>query len=173
MNSKLIEIGRVFKPHSIKGAFSLQLHNQQETFLKKGMEINIFPLRPSSQLNEKGEIFKIASLSIGNKAILSLVGVENRNHAEEILPFSIQVSRDLFPQVNEDEFYLVDLIGLKVIDYNSKKELGKIKDFYDHGAGTILEIRGEISIDLPFVDNFFPEIDFESKQIYVLLPEKE
>lgn len=171
MKSNLIELGYCHRPHGIKGEFSFHLFNRQESVLKKGMQVSLFPVDQRSSLKKEGEVFTIKKISFGNKTIVSLAQVTDRNRAEEIIPFSIHVSRESFPEAEEGEFYLSDLIGLKVLDNQSGEEIGQVKDISDNSVQVILEIRGKINTDLLFLEQFVPEVDIEGGFIKVNIPE--
>ena len=87
-----------------------------------------------------------------------------------MIPFTIYIDRELLPEL-EGEFYLADLKGLKCLDSISNEEIGIVSDYFDNGAQDILslKINSEI-IELPFVEQFFPELDIEQGWIKVSLP---
>ena len=67
------------------------------------------------------------------------------------------------PKLEEDEYYLDDLIGLKV--YNQYNEyLGIVNDFLDLPQGEVMEILTDKNkkILIPFVDDFIIEITDEA-----------
>ncbi|MGK0367011.1 MAG: 16S rRNA processing protein RimM [Thermoproteota archaeon] len=168
-----IELGSCEKPHGIKGGFSFYLFNQDESILKKGFEVFLKPAKPSSSIEESGLLIKIKSIQFGNKTICYLENITDRNNVEAMIPFKILVDREDFPSPAEDEFYIADLKGAKVIDLATNKEVGIIKGFSDNGQQMIICIAGLVNIDLPYVDHFFPKVDIEKLIIYVNLPEVE
>jgi 16S rRNA processing protein RimM len=171
-NNDLIEMGYCAKPHGIKGGFSFVLSNIEDSCLEKGVKITLFPSSKKSSLPKNGEVFTIKSISFGNKVITYLEEVFDRNRVEEIIPFTIKVSRDLFPETQEDEFYLVDLVDLEARDHESGEVLGKIKDFYDNTAQTVIVIKapGKQVLELPLIEQFFPEINIEEGYVTVNPP---
>ena len=88
-----------------------------------------------------------------------------------MLPFSIHFKKSDLPEPEEGEFYLQELIGLKVIDENNGKEVGRVSDYYDNTAQIILIIRGEINLEVPFIDNFVKEIDLEAGIVNIVIPQ--
>ena len=170
-NSKLVVLGECSKPHGLKGGFSVALYNYEDSVLSKGLEVILRPKNSNSKLKNEGEIHKISQMSFSPKKAIIYFGSEiDRTRAEEMIPFELCVGRDIFPEL-DDEFYVSDLIGLEVYDHLTQKKLGVIKDFYDTGAQIVLEIRGIVNTDLPFIDNFFPVVDIESRRIEVIIPE--
>ncbi|MBR2299516.1 MAG: 16S rRNA processing protein RimM [Alphaproteobacteria bacterium] len=91
-------------------------------------------------------------------------GIDTRNAAEEIVGTELFVSRDVLPDLKENTFYLTDLIGLRVLDVKTQKELGKVVGVYNFGAGDILEIsfEGQKQTEmLPFNDTYVPTVDIK------------
>jgi len=162
---KYIQLGTCFKPHGIKGEFIFNLFNVEESTLKKNQSIILKPEAPTSSLNGDGKSFKIESIRFGNKVIVRLEGIADRNIVEDIIPFTIWVQRSTMQQPVEGEFYLNDLLKLEV--YQADELVGSVESFYDNGAQTVLVISllkgGEL--ELPFVDQFFPVVDIEGKRI--------
>lgn len=167
----LIELGTCNKPFGIKGGFHFFLHNPQESILANNSVITLTPKDSSSNLPAEGEDFKIKSIQFGNKTMCYLEGITDRNVVEAMVPFYIHYPRSMFPEVSEDEFYLNDLIGVEVFNTNDKR-VGVIHSSYDNGAQTVLRIKTKTEIiDLPFIDNFFPEVDIKGNRIVMIQPE--
>ena len=170
---KQIEIGVSEKPHGIKGGFIFKLYHPEDSFLNAGMEIFLIPLSSKSSLPKQGKNFEIANISFGNKVICYLSDIMDRSQVEEILPFSINIPREAFPQVQENEYYVADLIGMKVVNFQTKSEIGKILSYYDNGSQTIFVIAMDdngLKVDIPFTNSFFPVVDLENGKVEVNLP---
>ena len=170
--SKLIHLGKVTKAHGIKGEFKVNLFNRDESCLKKGIRLTLLPLDSESTLPQSGEVKKVSSVKFGNYTIVSLEGLSSRNDAEELIPFSVYIEEESLPPLREDEFYFKDLLALNVLDQESRKEIAVVKGFYENGAQVVLQLEGELTIDLPFVDSFFPEVNFKEGYITVIKPEE-
>ncbi len=168
---KYIELGVCKIPHGVKGGFSFYLHNPEESILEKGSEVLLIPLDKKSSIPREGRLHQISQISFGNKVIVYLDGISDRNIVEGMIPFSIQVPRDEFPEANDGEYYLVDLIGLHVFSHSTKKDIGVLDSFYENGYQLIAVVRGEESYELPFIDTFFPVVDLENKRIEMNVPE--
>ncbi|RLA64927.1 MAG: 16S rRNA processing protein RimM [Epsilonproteobacteria bacterium] len=172
MSEKLIELGTCKKPHGIKGGLSFTLYNVEESVLKKGIEVILFPIDQASSVDAKGQKIAIKSISFGNKITAYLEGVADRNLVEEMIPFSIWVARKALPLLLEGEFYVEDLVGLEVFDHASGKKIGTVDSYYDNGMQIIIVVNGNKKIELPLVDNFFPVIDTDNKRIEINLPQE-
>lgn len=169
--NELIELGSCSRPFGIKGGFHFFLHNPQESILSDGATITLVPKDTSSSIDEAGEEFKIKSIQFGNKTMCYLEDITDRNLVEAMIPFYIFYPRDKFPEVEENEFYLTDLVGIEVVNTNGKR-VGEVHSSYDNGAQTVLRIKTKSEIiDLPFIDNFFPEVDIPNNKIVMNQPE--
>lgn len=166
-----IHIGHCTTPHGIKGEFSFVLYNPEDSVLHDGAVISLLPRSEASSVPQDGKEFKIQKISIGNKAIVRLDGVSDRNTVEAMVPFDIYFARENFPETDPDEYYLNDLLGLVVFDFITKKELGRVIDFYENGAQVILKIKTENEfLEILFIEQYVPEVDIENGRIEVIVP---
>ena len=171
---KMIKMGFVAHPHGIRGEAEIRLLNENATqsVLQEGMAVTFFPTSEKSQISSIGEEWVLESFRIGNKVIAKFKGIVDRTHLEKLIPFEIYLEREQFPEPEDDEVYLVDLIDMPVFSPEGT-ELGKLESFSDNGMQYLFEVRlntGE-KITLPYVDAFFPEIDMEEGKIIMVMPE--
>jgi 16S rRNA processing protein RimM len=170
---QLIKLGFVANPHGIKGEAEVRLFNVDESVLEDGMMVYLFPSSQKSKLSPLGEEWKIQKIRFGNKVICQLDGIKDRTHLESLIPFEIFLDRESFPEPEDDEVYLVDLIDMDVVNEEGVV-IGKLESFSDNGMQYLFDVRlaplGE-KITLPYVDAFFPKIDIEKKQITMIMPE--
>lgn len=106
--------------------------------------------------------------------LVRLSTIHSREEAEAARGTQVQISRRLFPEPDEDEFYWVDLIGLTVFNLQGEA-LGVVHDLMDNGAHQLLRIdagpaektgkRKEMLI--PFVRQFVGEVDIPAGRIVV------
>ena len=168
---KLIQLGSCGRPHGVSGGFSATFFNTQDSSVRKGSRLVLKPKSESSSLKAEGESFTVKSSSFGNKVILFFDEVADRNQAEALLPFDIYIKRSDLPETSDDEFYIEDLVGMKVIGENGE-DLGVVKNYFDNGAQLVLVIQKKDGrMELPFVEVFFPEIDLEAGTIKMIEPE--
>lgn len=97
-------------------------------------------------------------------------GIKDRTEAEKLRGTMLYINRADLPEADEDEYYISDLISLSVIDEN-KKEIGKVIDAQNFGAGDLLEIQpiGAESFYFPFNDDTIIEVS--ETNITVKIPE--
>src|SRR5690606_29766863 len=125
------------------------------------------------KLSSEGEEWSLKKIRFGNKVIVTLDGMRDRTHLESLIPFEIYLDREVFPEPEEGQVYLVDLIDMDVVDEGGGR-VGRLESFSDNGMQYLLNIRiepaGEL-ITLPYVDAFFPKINLEKKEIPMIMPE--
>ncbi|MEW4466913.1 ribosome maturation factor RimM [Parasphingorhabdus sp. JC815] len=73
-------------------------------------------------------------------AIARFAEITDRNGADAARGTELSVPRSALPELGEDEFYHMDIIGLRCVSDNGE-ELGKIFAIHDFGAGDIIEIE--------------------------------
>ena len=81
----------------------------------------------------------------------------------------LHVQASAFPEVEADEFYIRELVGLDVFG-GGGEPIGKIKAVHDFGAGDILEIDladQPKSVMVPFTQEDVPEVDIAAGRVVV------
>ena len=133
----------------------------------------ITPRSEKSTLLKKGQKLIIEKISFGNKTIAKILDINDRTEALKIIPFDISILRENFLDIKDDEYYIVDLINLTVLDNKTNKEIGFIEKSFDNQAQIVLSINLKDGnyLDLPFIDNFFPEVNLKEGFVKVCLPE--
>tara|TARA_Y100000994_G_scaffold161052_1_gene132259 strand:+ start:280 stop:807 length:528 start_codon:yes stop_codon:yes gene_type:complete len=159
----LIPLGKIIKPHGIKGQIKFKPYNEDSNLLNQNMVIWL-----KNGKNDSFKFFKINSVSYSSlHPIIKLDKINDRNQAIELRDYVVYVSRQLFPQINDD-IYFVDLIGCEVYDTN-KKFIGIAKDIA-HLPGNhhvvILELDSE-EFMIPINDYLLKLFDIEKKHVII------
>ena len=101
--------------------------------------------------------------------VVRFAGVPDRNAAEALNGTELFVDRSVLPDdLEEDEFYHADLIGLAVVDEMGEK-IGTIRALHDFGGGDIIEIAtsGGRSELIPFTKAAVPRIDIAGATVTI------
>ena len=157
----MIALGFCQTVHGLKGALKLNLENLEGRTIEKGTKVRLFPRNGKNQLPVDGKDFTVSNIVYGHKVMISFEDVSDRTSAEQILPFDLKVSRDLLPELPEDEVYLSDLEGQQVFDHEKGEYLGEMKGFYDHPGQSVavIETKEKTLLEIPFVKTFFPVVE--------------
>lgn len=162
-NNDLIYIGKVNGTFGIKG--ELKVYSESDFIehrFRKGAKIIL-----ENRKNKQEYI--ISSMRIHKKTILITVNkLFDINLIEELVGSNIYAFASDEPNLEDDEYYLDDLVGLKV--YTTENEfIGVIDNFIEVPQGYILEILNNKKKTLiPFVDEFIIDITDEKVIVKVL-----
>jgi 16S rRNA processing protein RimM len=162
-----VRIGVVGRPHGVKGGAHLRLDNPESTLLEKGLPI---------RLHKDGRAPLATSLTdVYGPGLARLEGVDGRDAIAARTGDVIYARRDDFPPADDDEAYLVDLVGAEVRHVEGRP-LGEIVAFSDNGAQILAEVRraggGPRDIALvPFVPAIVVDIDEEARVVTLDPPE--
>ena len=105
-----------------------------------------------------------------NLVILKFKGIDNINDIEKYKGAELYVDREHGDTLSEGEYYITDIIGLKVID-ESENLLGEVADVMETGANDVYVVRREGQKDLliPAIKDCILSIDIESEKMIVRL----
>ncbi len=102
--------------------------------------------------------------------LATLEGIDDMDKAAAMKGTTLFASRDDFI-LDEGDYFIVDLIGLPVIDNVDGKVYGKIKDVINRGASDIYVVNtpaGERM--MPVVDEFVKRVDLDSGVYVEVIP---
>lgn len=162
-----ISLGKIVKPHGIKGAVQIYPYSDSDLLLKtetlyisddQGRNV---PFHVSWARSKKK-----------NALIIQFSKVTDRNFSEQLTGKDVFIDKAKLPQLDPEEYYHFQLKGLKV--YDSKRGFtGHIQGILDAGGNDILVIKdkGNKEIMIPAVKEFLMEIDFVSGICKVNIPD--
>ncbi len=159
---KRVCIGKIVAAHGIKGEVKVRSVNQNPLDLDKYGAVE------NADASRKFSLQVVGLVS--TNARVKIAGVTTRNEAEALVGTELYVPRSALPELEEEEFYLTDLIGLDVCLKTPDKKIGKVKAFQNYGAGDIIEIKlnGQKETEmLPFTKAYVPTINVDEGYIIV------
>ena len=98
--------------------------------------------------------------------------VETKEQADALRNLKLYVPRDRFPEPDEDEFYLADLVGIEARDPEGVV-LGTVRAVQNFGADDMLEIAPAIGGQtwyLPFTREATPELHLAEGWLLAVRP---
>ncbi len=121
-------------------------------------------------LDEAGEVVLTPVRHRPLKDVFGVVAKQalEREAWEALKGTNLHVPRAALPAPEDDEFYVVDLLGCEVVHADGRR-LGVVRNVPDFGAGSLLEITPEQgpSFYLPFGGEDAPEVDLAARRIIV------
>lgn len=100
--------------------------------------------------------------------------IQTREQAEALRGLRLYIPRERLPAPDdEDEYYLIDLIGLSVVTPDGEA-LGVVRSVHDFGAGDLLEIQPPTGASwwLPFTREAVPAVRIAQRTIVAIRPEE-
>ena len=160
---KEIIIGKIVAPHGVRGDIRiLPLTEKPDLFL----DLEYLLLEGGKKLTVKNARFQKRMILVTTKEVTSM------NEAELLRDKNIYIKAEDLPELEEDEFYVADLVGIPVYDLEGK-QIGTFKDSLSTGSndGYIIAVPGAKDILVPALKEYFKEINLAEKRIVVKLPE--
>ena len=162
----LLQVGVITTTHGIRG------------------EVKVFPTTddPKRFLDLKNVILDDGKTTLDleiqnvkffkNLVILKFKGIDNINDIEKYKKAGLYVTREDAVELEEDEYFIADLIGMKV-STDEGEELGTLSDVMQTGANDVYVISmtdGE-EVLVPAIRDCIRDVDVEQGQMCVhLLP---
>jgi 16S rRNA processing protein RimM len=156
-----IRIGRVARPHGVRGELRIQLDDEGSTVLFDVERVWI-----------GGEERVVAGARPTNAAVLlTIEGIEDRDAADLLKGKDVEVLREDVP-LEDGEYFVSDLIGCEVVDEQGAV-LGRAVKLL-HGGQDLLVIHDEargIERILPVIPEFILSVDRATRRVVVSPPE--
>ena len=157
-----LEIGQIVNTFGIKGFVKVKPFTDDVTRFEEIKNVYIG--------NEKYEIEEVKYQK--NVVLLKFKGIEKIEQAELLRNLYIEIDRKDGAKLEEDSYYIVDLLGLEVYTDDGQL-LGKLDDIYNTGSNDIYVVKDELgkTLLLPAIADVIKEINLEEKKITVHLLE--
>ena len=163
MEKNLFPIGRVIKPHGVKGKIKVQYF---------GEDVNRFPPRGEVFIEESAGRMRayeiLEAIPQPPRLILRLKGIEKREEVELLIGKEILMRKETLPDLKEGEYYWMDILGM-VVETPEGKRIGEVKEIFPTGAHDIYVVEGKRGeILLPATEEVIQSIDREKGVIKVV-----
>ena len=161
----LLQVGIIASTHGVRGEVKVYPTTDDPRRFRRLKEVVLDTGKEKMNLAIEGvKFFK-------QFVILKFKGLDNINDIEKYRQKSLYVTRKNAVRLQRDEYFIADLIGLKVQDEDGK-ELGTVKDVIETGANDVYEVEmadGK-SLLLPAIKQCILNVDVENgtMQVHVL-----
>ena len=167
----LVPAGRINKPFGTEGGLMLSLYADfPEEFTPQ--QTPFFVEIDSLDVPLWCERFERRGIS---GAVASFADFDTERRAAELVGLEFRIESG---ERDDDEFYLEDLIGFHVEGIETRHEAeplhfeGRLTDYYDSEANPLFELEtGGRRVLVPAVEEFIARIDFEQRNVKLVLPE--
>lgn len=155
----IVEIGRVARPHGIRGELRVNLHNPDSSILGEVEQVFVAGKRYTV----------LAARPAGGAVLLRLGELRDRNAAELLRKAVVGVARaDL--GLAEGEVLLADLVGCR-LELADGTGWGTVAAIVTGVQDRLVVHDGDVERELPVVDDFLVEVDLEQGRVVVDPPE--
>lgn len=161
----LLQVGIITSTHGVRGEVKVYPTTDDPRRFRRLKEVVLDTGKEKMNLEIEGvKFFK-------QFVILKFKGLDNINDIEKYRQKSLYVTRKNAVRLQRDEYFIADLIGLKVQDEDGK-ELGTVKDVIETGANDVYEVEmaDGRSLLLPAIKQCILNVDVENgmMQVHVL-----
>lgn len=161
----LLQVGIITSTHGVRGEVKVYPTTDDPRRFRRLKEVVLDTGREKLNLEIEGvKFFK-------QFVILKFKGLDNINDIEKYRQKSLYVTRKNAVRLQRDEYFIADLIGLKVQDEDGT-ELGTVKDVIETGANDVYEVEmaDGRSLLLPAIKQCILNMDVENgmMQVHVL-----
>lgn len=162
--SKKIVVAKILTSHGVKGFVKLEsyMENSKDIF---NYSNNLY------DINNKQFNIKFVGTIKPNTFIVQVDGINSPESAKSWRNTELYIDTKLLPRI-DNEFYCDELVGLSVKSTDNKYH-GNVISIDDYGAGTVIEIEWQnekMPEILPFIEEYFKEINVEDGYIIVERP---
>lgn len=162
----LFKVGVITSTHGIRGEVKVFPTTDDPKRFKKLKKVLLDTGREQLDMEiESVKFFK-------NMVILKFKGIDNINDVEKYRQKELYVTRENAIKLQKDEYFLADLVGLKVVT-DEGEDLGEVTDVIQTGANDVYVIEcadGE-EILVPAIKECILNVDIEAGQMDIhLLP---
>ena len=169
-----LPIGKIVAAQGMKGEVRVYPESDfPERFLVPGTR---WLLRSHATQPEPIQLVRGRYLDGKKLYVVQFAGVTDRTQAEALHDCKLFVPEGDRPPLEEGEFHILDLIGLKVFDQATQTLVGTVVSIIQAG-NDILEVQREPALEtkaqtllIPFVEAIVPVVDLQQRHIEITPP---
>lgn len=160
----LLQVGIIASAHGVRGEVKVFPTTDDKDRFKKLKEVILDTGKEELALS-------VGSVKFFKQfAILKFEGIDNRDEAEYYRGKSLYVTRENAVPLGKDEYFIADLIGIKVTD-EEENEFGVLKDVLATGANDVYIVTRPDGTEalLPAIKECILSVDIEKGMMKVHL----
>lgn len=154
-----LTVGEIVAPHGLRGEVRV---NPSSDFPERFLESGQRWLQDKDKEPQKIELLSGRQIPGKSIYVVSFLGIDNRTSAELLVGKKVLVNSTQRPKLEEGEFHLLDLLGLKVKLQPEEREIGKIINLINAGNDLLeIELNSGKKVLVPFVTQIVPTINLK------------
>jgi 16S rRNA processing protein RimM len=166
MVEQQVRIGKIVGCHGVRGDVKVRPTSEEAEWVSVITQL----LLKNPKTGEEKLLMVEKARHQGPFVLIHFKGLDNRNFVEPLVGTTLYANISELPKPQEGEFWADDLIGLTVIDAQTSRIRGVVKDLLSSGGSEFLEIQlenSEQTVVIPFIEKFFPEVNLETRTISI------
>lgn len=159
----LLQVGVITQTHGIRGDVKVFPMTDDVKRFKKGISLILDTGKDELQMEvESVKFFK-------QYVILKFKGYDSINDIEKFVKKELFVTRENAVKCKKDEYFIADLIGIKVINEEDESLVGEVTDVMATGANDvyIVEMTDGREVLLPAIKDCVRSVDLEGRVMIV------
>lgn len=159
MRKRYLEIGKIVGTHGLKGEMRVEPWCDTPAF---------FCMFQTLYLQEGGKKLSVCSRAHKRMAIMKAEGIDTMEQADLMRGKVLYMDRNDVA-LEEDVYFIQDIIGLRVLDVDSGKEYGVITDVFKTGANDVYQVTDNEKKEflLPVIDQIIKKTDIEGGVVLI------
>ena len=158
-----VEIGVIVRPHGVRGAVKVRLHNPDTPLVARGRSLLLG--------DRLVRLVEVQPLPDARFRIVHLEGVADCNAAEALRDQPLSVRRDQLPRLAPGEYYHIELLGAEVVTPEGTP-IGRVARILTTNID-VLEVRRPDGSEtlIPVHEPFVVSIDRQAGRVVAVEPE--
>ncbi|MEM6644926.1 MAG: ribosome maturation factor RimM [Bacteroidota bacterium] len=166
-SDQLVWVGTVIRAHSVRGELKVYPETDDPSRL---FDLTQVYLGLSAERVTAYPVTSVRTMVAKRKTqiVLALAGVGSREDAETLRSRKVYAHEDDLPEMEDDEFFLDDLIGLAVVT-DAREPIGTMRDYLELPTYDVYIVSrpGQPEAMIPAVPEFIEAIDWDAEHIVV------
>lgn len=161
-----LEVGKIINTHGLRGEVKVVTWTDYPEVFEEIAYVWVKQRGGEERLDIKNIKYQ------KNNIIVKFSQINSIEEAEAYKNLILLADREQMPPLPEGMNYIVDLIGLEVVDENGER-IGEIADVLNTGANDIYDVKreGKRNLLLPVIDDCVLRIDMENRRVTVHIME--
>ena len=155
------KIGKIVNTQGLKGEVRVYSYTDD---IERFDELETFYL--GKDLETKWEVERVRYK--GNMVIMKIKGIDRVEEAEKLRDKFMYVSREDSRELEEEEYFIADMIGLEVYTVDGE-HVGTLKDVLQYAANDVYVVKGNSGQEylIPAIMKFVPTIDMNERKMII------
>jgi 16S rRNA processing protein RimM len=162
-----IAIGIIRKAHGVRGEASIEPWTDSPERFDELATVTLV----SPDETRVRDVAIESSRAHGKRALVKFAGINTPEQVQALQNWTLEIPEDEARELEENEYFLHDLVGLRLID-SSGTDRGVVTEVNEGGGGLLLIVRRPDGreFELPFAAEICTEIDIQNKRMTVDIP---